>query len=90
MPTGTRSRDVNWTTNPNAGTINEEGDFEAATVVGDFVEGLIARVGVELAVDVEITAGAVAQLNVQPTPIVVNANDSIQLTATPVDAYGNL
>jgi hypothetical protein len=84
------SPEVNWTTNPNAGSINESGDFEAATVVGTYTEALIARVGAaELALDVEITPAAVAQLNVQPTPITVSANSSIQLTANPIDAFGN-
>ena len=84
------SPEVNWTTNPSAGSINEDGDFEAATIVGIFEEGLIARVGsAELSIDVEITPAAVAQLNVQPTPLALNANSSVQLTANPVDAFGN-
>ena len=82
--------EVNWTVSPNAGSINDDGDFEAGSTVGSYTDGLIARVGVaELAVEVEITAGPVAHLNIQPTPVTVNANNSIQLTATPVDRFGN-
>ena len=82
--------EVNWTVSPDAGSIDDEDQFTAGQVVGTFTDGLIARVGsAELAIDVEITAGAVAALNVQPTPVTVTANGSIQLTASPVDQFGN-
>ena len=82
--------EVNWTVSPNAGQIDDDNQFTSGQVVGVYTDGLIARVGAaELAVDVEITAAAVSALNVQPTPVTVTANGSIQLNATPVDQFGN-
>ncbi|MAD60861.1 MAG: hypothetical protein CMH49_04985, partial [Myxococcales bacterium] len=82
--------EVNWTVSPNAGQIDDDNQFISGQVVGTYTDGLIARVGAaELAVDVEITAAAVASLNIQPSPVTVTANGSIQLNATPVDQFGN-
>ena len=82
--------EVGWTVSPNAGEINDDNEFTAATAVGVITEGIIARVGeAETTVEVEVVASDVAALNIQPSPVMVSANASVQLTATPVDQFGN-
>jgi hypothetical protein len=82
--------EVNWTVNPNAGEVDADNEFVAGQVIGTYSEALIARVGTaELIVDVDVVPAAVAALNVQPSPLFVSANSSVQLNAQPVDRFNN-
>jgi hypothetical protein len=82
--------EVLWSANPNSGIIGNDNVFVAGTQVGIFGAAVQASVDQAiLSVDVEIVPAEVARLNVQPNPIIVEAGGQLQLTASPVDQFGN-
>jgi hypothetical protein len=82
--------DAQWTVTPEAGEVDDQDVFTAATLVNEFNDGLTARVGdVTESVNVELVAGPIDRLNVQPSPVIIAAGETLTMTATPVDQYGN-
>jgi hypothetical protein len=79
-----------WTVSAEAGTVDEDNQFTATEVTGTFRDAIVARVGAaETQIDVEVIAGPVDRLNIQPSPVVIPAGNTVQMTANPVDQYGN-
>jgi hypothetical protein len=82
--------DALWTVNAAAGSIDDDNIFTATEVVGDFDNAVTAYLGdIEDSIDVDVIAGPVASLNIQPSPAQVQAGESLNMTATPVDRFGN-
>ncbi len=82
--------DVLWTINASAGAIDNSDVFTASSDIGVYENAITAKLGnTSVSINVEVIPAAVASINLQPSPVLINAGTSVQLTATPTDRFGN-
>ena len=85
---------IAWKSAPDVGTVDENGVFTAATTAGSYPSGIQVNVvrGTDRGsakLDVIIVPGSLATIGVEPSPTVMREGETIQLTATGFDTYGN-
>ncbi len=80
-----------WSAVAGGGTINSAGVFQAGTTTGTFANTVRCEAnGLQALATVTVTPGPVVQIEVRPTHPTVQAGDTVQFSATALDAFGNV
>ena len=85
---------VTWTVPPDVGAIDTDGMLTAGTKAGPFpaavrLEAVEGTTRLSATADVVVQTDPLVSIQVEPSPALVSAGDSIQLTAKGLDAHGN-